>query len=76
MRGRGFREGNSTRLYLVGRTYFSVPYILGTMEVRINIFDAKLEGRGALLVIHEQHHFDITMHEIAGCFGYYQSQPN
>jgi hypothetical protein len=45
------------------------------MEVRINIFDARLEGRGALLVIHE-HHFDITMHEIAGCFGYYQSQPN
>jgi hypothetical protein len=46
------------------------------MEVRINIFDARLEGRGASLVIHEQHYFDITMHEIAGCFGYYQSQPN
>jgi hypothetical protein len=46
------------------------------MEVRINIFDARLERRGALLVIHEQHHFEITMREIAGCFEYYQSQPN
>jgi hypothetical protein len=41
------------------------------MEVRINIFGARLEGRDAFLVSHEQHHFDIiTMHEIVGCFEY------
>jgi hypothetical protein len=40
------------------------------MEVRINIFGARLEGRGAFLVFHERHHFDITMRKIVGCFEY------
>lgn len=70
MRDIGLRPGNSISLYSVSCRYFNVPYILGTMEVRINIFGARLEGRDAFLVSHEQHHFDITMHEIVGCFEY------